>query len=44
MVSSVRQFAGTLLHTFAIFGIICLLLGLANYFFSKKEAPALASN
>ena len=44
MVSSVRQFAGTLLHTFAIFGIICLLLGLANYFFSKKDAPALASN
>ena len=43
IVSSVRQVAGTLLHTFAVFGIICFLLGLANYFFSKKEEPAMVS-
>jgi len=44
IVTGVRQVAGTLLHTFAVFGIVCIILGLINFFATKKTSTAVVSD
>ena len=44
IVTGIRQLAGTLLHTFAVFGIVCIILGIINYFVSKKNVNAVVSD
>jgi MFS family permease len=41
VVTGVRKLSGSLLNAFVVFGIICLILGFINYFFSKNKVTSL---
>jgi len=44
VVTGVKTMAGSLLNVFVFFGILCIVLGLINYLFSRNTSPAMLAS
>ncbi len=44
VVTGVKSLSGSLLNTFVVFGILCIILGVINYLFTANKSAAVSEN